>query len=67
VTRGSQWFSQGTPVSLTNKTDRHDITEILLKVALNTIKQTNKQTYVDLCFNNNVNISFRGYGAFSVE
>ena len=29
--------------SPTNKTDRHDITEILLKVALNTIKQTNKQ------------------------
>jgi len=26
--------------SSTNKTDRHDITEILLKVALNTIKQT---------------------------
>jgi len=25
----------------TNKTDRHDITEMLLKVALNTIKQTN--------------------------
>ena len=25
------------------KTDRHDITEILLKVALNTIKQTKKQ------------------------
>jgi hypothetical protein len=24
------------------ETDRHDITEILLKVALNTIKQTNK-------------------------
>ena len=31
------WFSLGTPVSLTNKTDLHDITEILLKVALNTI------------------------------
>ena len=30
-----QWFSSGTPVS--NKTDRHDITEILLKVALYTI------------------------------
>jgi len=30
-------FSLGTPVSSTNKTDRHDITEILLKVALNTI------------------------------
>ena len=33
-----RWFSPGTPVSSTNKTDRHDITEILLKVALNTIK-----------------------------
>jgi hypothetical protein len=32
-------------VSSTNKTDRHDITEILLKVALSTIKQTNKHTY----------------------
>jgi hypothetical protein len=31
------WFSQGTSVSSTNKTDCHDITEILLKVALNTI------------------------------
>ena len=28
------------PVSSTNKSDRHDITEKLLKVALNTIKQT---------------------------
>jgi hypothetical protein len=28
-----QWFSRGTLVSSTNKTDRHDITEILLKVA----------------------------------
>jgi hypothetical protein len=26
------------------KTDRHDIAEILLKVTLNTSKQTNKQT-----------------------
>jgi hypothetical protein len=31
------WFS---PVSPTNKTDRHDITEILLKVAINTITLT---------------------------
>ena len=31
-----QWFSLGTPVSSTNETDCHDITEILLKVALNT-------------------------------
>ena len=35
-----QWFSPGTLVSFTNKTDHHDITEILLKVALNTINQT---------------------------
>jgi hypothetical protein len=34
------WFSPGTPVSSTNKTDHHDITEILLKVVLNTINQT---------------------------
>jgi hypothetical protein len=33
----------GLPVSSTNKTDRHDITEILLKVALNTTKQTINQ------------------------
>jgi len=30
-------FSPGTPVSSTNTPDRYDITEILLKVALNTI------------------------------
>ena len=39
-----RWFSPGPSVSSTNKTDCHDITEILLKVALNTTKQTNKQT-----------------------
>ena len=32
-------FFPGPPVSSANKSDRHDITEILLKVALNTIKQ----------------------------
>jgi hypothetical protein len=32
-----RWFSPGFLVSSTNKTDRHNITEILLKVALNTI------------------------------
>ena len=30
------WFSPGTPASSTTKTGRHDIAEILLKVALNT-------------------------------
>jgi hypothetical protein len=36
--------SPGPPISSTNKTDRHDIAEILLKVALSTVKQANKQT-----------------------
>jgi hypothetical protein len=35
--KACQWFSAGTLVSSTNKTDHYDITEILLKVALNTI------------------------------
>jgi len=35
-----QWLATGTLVSSTNKTDCHNITEILLKVALNTINQT---------------------------
>ena len=34
-----QWFSPGTLASSTTKTGRHDIAEILLKVALNTINQ----------------------------
>jgi hypothetical protein len=29
-----QWFSPGTPASSTTKTGRHDIAEILMKVAL---------------------------------
>ena len=32
-----RWFTPDTLISSTNKTDCHDITEILLKVALNTI------------------------------
>jgi hypothetical protein len=48
ATYHSKWFSSGPPVSSTNKTDRHDITEILLKVALNTIKQTNKQIGLEM-------------------
>jgi hypothetical protein len=35
----------GNPVSPTNKTDRHNITEILVKVALNAINQT-KPKYI---------------------
>jgi len=34
-----RWFSPGTPASSITKTGRHEIAEILLKVALNTINQ----------------------------
>jgi hypothetical protein len=40
------WFSPGTPFSSTNKTARHDIAEILLKVAL---KAINPQYPCSLC------------------
>jgi hypothetical protein len=43
------WFFPRPPVFSTNKTDRHDIIEILLKVALNTTKQTNKHTMFCIC------------------
>ena len=36
--RHCRWFSPDTPVASTNKTDDYDQAEILLKVALNTIK-----------------------------
>ena len=34
------WFYSGTLVSFTNKTDRHNIADLLLKVALNTLTLT---------------------------
>ena len=58
-----RWFSSlCTPVSSINKTDRHDITEILLKVVLNTINPAhiNEMTitehlsipdFISTCFN----------------
>jgi hypothetical protein len=41
-----RWFSPGILVSSTNKADHHDITEIVLKVALNTTKQTTKESCI---------------------
>jgi hypothetical protein len=41
-----QWFSPGTPASSTTKTGRHDIAEILLKVALNTKNQINQSFFI---------------------
>jgi hypothetical protein len=48
----AQWFSPGPLVSSTNKTDHHDIIEILLTVTLNTIKQTNKHIQDENNYNN---------------
>ena len=42
MTYAGRWFSLSTSVSSTNETDRHDITEALLKVASNAISQTIK-------------------------
>ena len=42
-------FSPGTTASSTTKPGRHDIAEIFLKVALNTIKIKSNQIYLDNC------------------
>jgi hypothetical protein len=39
-----RWFSPGIPASSTTNTGRHDIAEILLKVALNTKNQSINQS-----------------------
>ena len=44
-----RWFSPGTPASSTTKTGRHDIAEILLKVALNTINQIKSTKVQPIC------------------
>ena len=44
-----QWFSPGTPAYSTTKTGRHDIAEILLKVALNTINQSLQKISILIC------------------
>jgi hypothetical protein len=41
-----RWFSPGSPASSTTKTDRHDIAEILMKVALNTINQMKSLSWI---------------------
>ena len=39
-----RWLSPGNPASSATKTGRHDIADILLKVALNTINQIKSNT-----------------------
>jgi hypothetical protein len=40
-----RWFSPGTPASSTAKTGRHDIVEILLKVAINTQNKIHQKSF----------------------
>jgi hypothetical protein len=41
-----RWFSPGTPASSTTKTGRHDIAEILLKVALSATNQIKSKLFL---------------------
>ena len=43
----SRWFSPGIPASSTTKTGRHDIAEMLLNMALNTINQISQEEFED--------------------
>ena len=50
-----RWFSPGTPASSTTKTGRHDIAEILLKVALSTKNKIKSTILRNLSYHNNHN------------
>ena len=50
LTVTGRWFSPRPPLSSTNKTDRHNTTEIMLKVGLNTIKQTIFYPYTRIAY-----------------
>jgi hypothetical protein len=47
-----QWFSPGTPASSTTKTGRHDIAEILMKVALKHQKSNQNEMYTEFVLEN---------------
>jgi len=55
-----RWFYPSPSVSSTNKTDRHDIAEILLKVALKTKTPTNQLYNTFFCTHWNINF-FTGH------
>ena len=56
-----QWFSLGTMVPSNNKTDRHDITEIVLKVTLSAIK-TKPKSHLERKWDRFASKIFRGKG-----
>jgi len=58
--------SKDTSASFTNKTDRHDITEILLKVALNTITLA-QYAYLPSKTSNSKYADFLKFAIFAVQ
>ena len=58
-----RWYSPGSPVSFTNKTDHYDITEILLKVVLSTINQP-KPSFWFLCVGSSYTFEDTNFGHF---
>ena len=63
-----RWFSPGTLVSSNNKTDLHDVTEILLKVALNTINlYVSNFTFPQYCNVNLPHAFYFGFQSFEYE
>jgi len=51
-----RWFSPGTPASSITKTGRHEIAEILLKVALNTKNQNQINHHFEIMSHKSKNI-----------
>ena len=63
-----QWFSPGTPVSYINKIDRHDITEILLKVALQHHNHPNHQNCLLFCtYRHNFILCLRAFSIIGIR
>jgi hypothetical protein len=60
-----RWFSPGTPASSTTKTGRHDIAEILLKVALKRQKSMNQFSFLSLFLGMSLSIIGRQINATS--
>ena len=61
-----RWFSPGTLSSSTTKTGHHDIAEILLKVALNTIYQIKKGGRVWTAYTYSISVDERRLALFGV-
>ena len=55
-----RWISSGTPISSTNKTDHHEIAEIVLTVALNTITLTPTFSFRNVFYYMDIFVYFQG-------